>query len=244
MRLQEERQRAHEKRIGEAMQQHVARLGEAMDRRLADQDARHQEHVRLQEERHRAHATRIGETMQQHVACLGAHVARLGAAMDRRLADQDGRHREHVRLHEGRQRAHEDRIGATLDRLGDAMRQHELQTATLMAALASTPQRDGGDGGAGAAVNPRVSAPAAAAAEAAVGPCHCCGEPGHFRSGCPMLPFPSPTRTPTNGKQWVAGADGVLDYAKIEAAIARGRQPQACRMCKQWGHGTGNCPGN
>ena len=133
--MQEERQRAHEKRIGEAMQQHVARLGEAMDRRLAAQDARHQEHVRLQEERHRAHATRIGETMQQHVACLGA-------AMDRRLADQDGRHREHVRLHEGRQRAHEDRIGATLDRLGDAMRQHELQTATLMAALASTPQCD------------------------------------------------------------------------------------------------------
>ena len=191
--LQEERQRAQEQRIGEAMQQHVARLGEAMDRRLADQDARHQEHVRLQEERHRAHATRIGETMQQHVACLGAHVARLGAAMDRRLADQDGRHREHVRLHEGRQRAHEDRIGATLDRLGDAMRQHELQTATLMAALAPITQRDGSDG-----KGHPVSAPAAAAAAADsvycyTAPaadivfCHCCGEDGHFRSGCPML---------------------------------------------------------
>ena len=66
----------------------------------------------------------------------------------------------------------------------------------------------------------------------------------HAQQAMKVQVAPSPTRTPTNGKQWVAGADGVLDYAKIEAAIARGRQPQARRMCKQWGHGTGNCPGN
>ena len=131
---------------------HVA-LVSALLHRLDDQDARHQEQVRLQEERQRAHEERIGEAMQQHEA----------------------------------------RLGEAIDRLGEALQQHALQTATLMAALAPITQRDGSDG-----KGHPVSAPAAAAAAADsvycyTAPaadivfCHCCGEDGHFRSGCPML---------------------------------------------------------